>query len=69
MSPVKRGAKLSGLCRCREGKKAYEIPSVAVMIRSEIFVRPDEESKVFCWKEGLIRPGYKTPPMKPPPMV
>jgi hypothetical protein len=69
MPAVKGGAKLSGLCRCREAKKDYEPPSVSVMIQSEMVVRLNEGSKMFCWKEGLILPGYKIPPMKPPPIA
>jgi hypothetical protein len=69
MPQANGGTKLSGRCRCREGKKAYETPSVAVLIQPEMIVRFNEGSKSFCWKEGLILPGYKTPPMKPPPMV
>jgi len=69
MAPVPKGPKLSGLCRCREAKKTGETPSISVMIRLEILPRPDGESKVFCSNEGLILPGYRTPPMKPPPMA
>jgi hypothetical protein len=65
----KGGVKLSGLCRCKEAKKEYEPPSISLVIQSEMIARLNEGSKIFCWKEGLILPGYKTPPMKPPPMV
>jgi hypothetical protein len=69
MLQVKGGAKLSGLCRCKEAKKEYEPPSILVVTQPETIVRFTENSKTFCWKEGLILPGHKTPPMKPPPMV
>ena len=69
MPQVKGGVKLSGLCRCKEAKKDNEPPSIAVVIQPEMIVRFNEGSKILCWKEGLILPGYKTPPMKPPPMV
>jgi hypothetical protein len=69
MPQIKEGAMLSGVCRCKEVKKDYESPSMAVVIQPEMIVRFNEGSKIFCRKEGLILPGYKTPPMKPPPIV
>jgi hypothetical protein len=39
------------------------------MVWPEISARPAGESKVFCSNEGLILPGYRIPPMKPPPPV
>ena len=67
--PPKGRAKLSGLCRCKEAKKYYEPPSSLAVMQSDVTVRLNEGSKSFRLKEGLALPGYKTPPMKPPPIV
>ncbi len=64
---AKGGAKLSGLCRCKEGKKAYETPSTLAVIRSEAIAKPHEGPPMICRKQGLVLPGYRIPPMKPPP--
>jgi len=69
MPSAKGAPKLCGFCRCKEAKRLYTPSSVAVVIRSGTMVMFVESSKAICRKEGRILPEYRTPPMKPPPMV
>jgi hypothetical protein len=69
MTQAEERVKLSGFCRCKEGKKNYEPPSIGFVARTEMVGRLNEGSKVFCPIENLVLPGYRTPPMKPPPTV
>ncbi len=63
MAPAKGVAKLFGSCKCKEAKEAYAAPSMAAVIQSDMILSLNESGRNFCWKEGLVLPGYRSPPM------
>ncbi len=69
MTPAKRAVKLFGSCKCKEAKEASASSSIAAVIQPDMILSLNEGGRNFCWKDGVLLPGYKTPPMKPPPMV
>lgn len=62
-----RGRKISARCRCHTGKEAYAGSSEIIVPRVERVGLFNEIGKVMDFDDGIFLPGYKIPPMKPPP--
>jgi hypothetical protein len=62
-------SKISGKCNCRSSEEQPNARFLEIIIpRFEMLGLPNEAGRTHDLAKGVLLPGHKVPPMKPPPM-